>query len=275
MSAAGEIPGKGCEGEEARFPRMDLLGPRRPWLWRFARAAIHPRACPCRAWRESHGPRFHRRSLRGFFIQGASQGGIRESIYFTAPRGWIAIEECLHRGGCAVRAPRKQAIAQRNSSLPRLSGARTGNLAASSRARVGENCLGRLSGNFETTRTNRLPCRLPFFPRRGMHIRGRFAATLRRLSSEPTKHTDRARDRNDVRRRAEAHPGVSDYCLEQAGPCQLLPTLLEAGTDRGLSPPDCHPHKDRAFNRIDHARHRPHGPPSALHFLESFQEVSL
>src|SRR5258707_4835488 len=167
MSAAGEIPGKGGEGEEARFPRMDLLGPRCPWLWRFARAAIHPRACPRRAWRESHGPRFHRRSLGGFFIQTASQGGIRESTHFTAPRGWIAIEEYLHRGGGAVRAPREQAIAQRNSSFPRVSGARTGNLAASSRARVGENRLGRLSGNFETTWANRiapylwcLPCSL-------------------------------------------------------------------------------------------------------------------
>src|SRR5258708_1574215 len=185
------------------------------------------------------------------------------------------MREWIKRCGCEVRASGKQAIAQRNSSLPRLSGARTGNLAASSRARVGENCLGCLSGNFETTRTNRLPCRLPFFPRSRMRIRGRFAATLRRLSSEPTKHTDRARDRSDVCRRAEAHPGVSDYCLEQAGPCQLLPTLLEAGTDRGLSPPDCHPHKDRAFNRIDHASHWLHGPPSALHFLESFQEVCL
>src|SRR5258706_5291459 len=172
MSAAGEIPGKGGDGEEARFPRMDLLGTRCPWLWRFARAAIHPRACPRRAWRESHGPRFHRRSLGGFSIQGASQGGIRESTHFTAPRRWIAIEEYLHRGGRAVRASREQAIAQRNSSLPRLSGARTGNLAASSRARVGENCLGRPSGNFETTRTNRIARHLAFFPWRRMRIRG-------------------------------------------------------------------------------------------------------
>src|SRR5260370_33163211 len=119
MSAAGEIPGKGGEGEEARFPRMDLLGPWRPWLWRFARAAIHPRACPRRAWRESHGPRFDRRSLGGFSIQGASQGGIRESTYFTAPRRWIAIEECLHRGCGAWRASHEQAIPQRHASLTR------------------------------------------------------------------------------------------------------------------------------------------------------------
>src|SRR5258708_30383055 len=95
--------------------------------------------------------------------------------------------------------------------------------------------MGRLFGTFEKRRANRRARRLSFFPRSRMRIRGRFAATLRRLSSEPTKYADWARYRSDVCRRAEAHRGVSDYCLEQAGPCQLLPTLLEAGTDRVLS----------------------------------------
>src|ERR1700730_16149315 len=118
-------------------------------------------------------------------------------------------ERCLRRGGGAVRASREQAFARRNPALPRISGAGTGNSAAPRLAGVGEDRLGRLPGNFETTQANRVARRLSFFPRRRMQVRGRFASALRRLSSEPAKHADRAAHGSHVLACAKAHSRIS------------------------------------------------------------------
>src|SRR5579863_2367253 len=146
MPAAGEISREGGAGKTARVPGVDVLGTRRAGIWGSGRKALYFGPGAGSARRESHRTRVHRRPFGGFSFSGVVRSGIRESADVEESGRWIAASECVYRGSGSVCATGEQALAERDSELPRLSAARVGNFEAEGDSGAGENRVGRVSG---------------------------------------------------------------------------------------------------------------------------------
>src|SRR6266851_10149262 len=209
MSASCGVPRKSRAGKTAGVSGLYVLGQAGSRIRRRARATAHCGAGAGCARLESHRTDVYRRSLGRLFVSGAVRRGICKPAGCGESRRRLAAEECLYHGGGALRSAGKQAAAIGNPKLPRILGTRDRDFAAQGSACPGEDRVGRLSGNTETSWSDSGAGGVSIHARCGSGSSGSRDAAVWRLSSEPAEYADGTADSGDVREGAGARTAIS------------------------------------------------------------------